>query len=144
MLDTLGGPPRPNLNDMAATQKAYVDYLARARGVADKALSDVTAAGAPPVPVGERAAEQVRADLTRLRDNVGDAQLRLAQLNPSDAGSVAAAFAAANNVVGSLGSGAQTMATLESEPALRAAVAETQECQRFLPGNNVPGAPAPN
>ncbi len=141
VLDTLGAPPRINFNDVNATQRAFTDYLGRARGVADKAIADVSAAGAPPVPVGQQVADQVRADLTRLRDNVADAQQRVAQIDTGDMGSVTAAFAAANNVVGSLGAGAQTLVGLDSEPQLQAALRQTEQCQRLMPAG---AKPAPN
>ncbi|MGQ0479969.1 MAG: hypothetical protein ACT4O0_02905 [Pseudonocardia sp.] len=139
VLDTLGAPPRINFNDVSATQRAFADYLGRAREVADKAIADVSAAGAPPVPAGQQAADQVRADLTRLRDNIADAQQRVAQLNTGDMGSVTAAFAAANNVVGSLGAGAQTLVGLDSEPQLQAALRQTEQCQRLMPAGGNPG-----
>lgn len=131
--NALSAPPGINLRDTAATRQAYVDYLARARGAVDGALEKVTAAGPPPVEAGQRAREQLRADLTDLRDDVVVAQDQIARLDPGNAESVAKAFAAANNVVGSLGDGVQTLVGLDTDSELSAALRQTPECRPLLP-----------
>jgi hypothetical protein len=122
----LGKPPQPNPSDPAATRLAFITYLRDSATTAQQAIDRVSSIGAPPVQNGQRILDQVRVQLTQLRDNLREAVTQLEAADTNDMTAFGQAFAAAGNVIGLLG-------TLETEPQLRAAIEQTPECQA-LPG----------
>src|SRR4051812_17965035 len=133
--ESLMNPPGLDPTALDATREAYVTYLARAQGAADKAVQDVAAAGPPPpgdgapgaaagpAPVddGQQVAEEVRDQLTDLRDDLGDARTQLEQADANDATTIGQAVVAAGNVVGAVGNNAQALSALDGNPRLDAA-----------------------
>jgi hypothetical protein len=132
VLISLGTPPRPNVNDAVATKQAYATYLTRAREAADRALTELSDVGPPPVPNGQRVNERVHTNLTRLRDELAQAQVQIANFDPNNAASAARTFSAAGNVVSALGSQAQVITALAANPQLQVAVGQTPQCQQLM------------
>jgi|tagenome__1003787_1003787.scaffolds.fasta_scaffold20206066_1 hypothetical protein len=137
--ESLMNPPGLDPTALDATREAYVTYLARAQGAADKAVQDVAAAGPAPVDDGQQVAEEVRDQLTDLRDDLGDARTQLEQADANDATTIGQAVVAAGNVVGAVGNNAQALSALDGNPRLDAAFEQAQSCQRLrtvqTPGN---------
>lgn len=128
-LTELGAPPQANSSDLAATRQAYIDYLSRASNSAQQAIDRLASVGPPPVQNGQQILDQLRTQLTQLRNNLNDAMTQLKAANPNEAAAIGPAFSAARNAVGVVG-------TLTSDPQLRAAIDQASECQ------NVPGVSA--
>ncbi len=125
-LSQLGAPPQTNNSDPTATRQAYADYLSRASNAVQQATDRLASIGAPPVANGQQIFDQLRTQLTQLRNSLNDAVNQLKAANPNDAAALGPAFGAAGNAVALLG-------TLTSNPELRAAFDQTPEC------HNVPG-----
>ena len=128
-LAQLGAPPQANTGNSTATRQAYADYLTRASNAVQQAMDRLTSIGAPPVANGQQIFDQLRAQLTQLRNNLNDATTQLKAANPNDAAAIGPAFGAAGNAVSLLG-------TLLSNAELRAAIDQTPEC------HNIPGMSA--
>jgi hypothetical protein len=128
-LAQLGAPPQANTSNPTATRQAYADYLARASNAVQQAMDRLTSIGAPPVANGQQIFDQLRDQLTQLRNNLNDATTQLKAANPNDAAAIGPAFGAAGNAVSLLG-------TLLSNSELRAAIDQTPEC------HNIPGMSA--
>jgi ABC-type transporter Mla subunit MlaD len=135
----LGAPPRANPGDLAATRQAYIDYLSRASNAAQQAMDRLASVGPPPVQNGQQILDQLRAQLTQLRNNLNDAMTQLKAANPNEAAAIGPAFGAASSAVSMVG-------TLTSNPQLRAAIDQTSECQNVpglnaTPSTTTPGQP---
>jgi hypothetical protein len=129
--ENLADPPEFDLTAPAATRDAFVAYLTQAQAATDRALEGVAAAGSAPVDGGDQVAEDVRADLTELRDDLGDARTQLEQADASDAAAVGRSAVAAGNVVGALGNQAQTLSALDGSPRLDAAFEQAASCEQL-------------
>jgi hypothetical protein len=127
-LAQLGAPPQANTSNPTATRQAYADYLSRASNAVQQAMDRLASIGAPPVANGQQIFDQLRTQLTQLRNNLNDAVTQLKAANPNDAATIGPTFGAAGNVVSLLG-------TLigNSNSELRAAIDQTPEC------HNIPG-----
>lgn len=125
-LAQLGAPPQASPNNPTATRQAYADYLSRATNAVQQATDRLASIGAPPVANGQQIFDQLRTQLTQLRNNLSDAATQLKAANPNDAAAIGPAFGAAGNAVSLLG-------TLFSNSELRAAIDQTPEC------HNMPG-----
>jgi hypothetical protein len=125
-LAQLGAPPQADNNNPTATRQAYADYLSRASNGVQQAMDRLTSIGPPPVANGQQIFDQLRTQLTQLRDSLNNAATQLKAANPNDAAALGPAFGAAGNAVALLG-------TLTSNEELRAAFDQTPEC------HNVPG-----
>lgn len=122
----LGKPPQPDPSNPITTRLAFITYLNDSANTAQQAIDRLSSIGAPPVENGQQILDQVRVQLTQLRDNLKQAVTRLEAADSNDMAAFGQAFAAAGNVIGLVG-------TLESESQLRAAINQTPECQT-LPG----------
>lgn len=129
--ENLSTPPEFDLTAPAPTRDAYVTYLTEAQTAADSALVSVEAAGAPPVEGGEEIAQNVREDVTELRDDLADARTQLEQTDVSDPAAVGRSVVAAGNVIGALGNNAQALSALDGEPQLDAAYAQAASCEQL-------------
>jgi hypothetical protein len=127
-LAQLGAPPQANTSNPTATRQAYADYLSRASNAVQQAMDRLASIGAPPVANGQQIFDQLRTQLTQLRNNLNDAVTQLKAANPNDAAAIGPAFGAAGNVVSLLG----TLIS-NSNSELRAAIDQTPEC------HNIPG-----
>jgi hypothetical protein len=125
-LAQLGAPPQADNNNPTATRQAYADYLSRASNGVQQAMDRLTSIGPPPVANGQQIFDQLRTQLTQLRDSLNNAATQLKAANPNDAAALGPAFGAAGNAVALLG-------TLTSNEELRTAFDQTPEC------HNVPG-----
>lgn len=125
-LAQLGAPPQADNNNPTATRQAYADYLSRAGNAVQQAMDRLASIGAPPVANGQQIFDQLRTQLTQLRDSLNNAATQLKAANPNDAAALGPAFGAAGNAITLIG-------TLTSNPELRAAFDQTPEC------HNVPG-----
>lgn len=128
-LTQLGAPPQADTSNPTATRQAYADYLSRASNAVQQAMDRLGSIGAPPVANGQQVFDQLRTQLTQLRNNLNDAATQLKAANPNDAAAIGPAFGAAGNALALLG-------TLTSNPELRAAFDQTPEC------HNMPGMSA--
>jgi hypothetical protein len=138
-LAQLGAPPQTNTSNPTATRQAYADYLNRASNAVQQAMDRLASIGAPPVANGQQIFDQLRTQLTQLRNNLNDAMTQLKAANPNEAAAIGPAFGAASNAVGMVG-------TLTSNPQLRAAIDQTSECQHVpglnaTPSTTTPGQP---
>ena len=129
--ESLLSPPELDVTAPAATREAYLAFLARSEAAADAALEDVAAAAPSPVPDGQQVADDVRAQLTDLRDDLRDARAQLEQADPDDAVGIGRSVVAAGNVVGAVGNSAQALSALDGDPRLDAAFDQAQSCQRL-------------
>lgn len=146
--DQLGTPPRPDVNDLPAMRQAYLTYLEKARNGAQQAIDRLSSVGAPPVANGQQVLDQTRNQLTQLRKDLDDALAQLRQADPHDISAVGRAVGAAGNVMGALGNRVQVLASLASDPQLRAAINQIPECQNLIwtnPATSQPttGSPQP-
>jgi hypothetical protein len=130
--DQLGTPPHPDVNDLPAMRQAYLTYLENARNATRQAIDRLFAVGAPPVANGPQVLDQTRNQLTQLRQDLDDALAQLRQADPHDISAVGRAVGAAGNVMGALGNRVQVLASLASDPQLRAAINQTPECQNLI------------
>jgi hypothetical protein len=128
-LTQLGAPPQADTSNPTATRQAYADYLSRASNAVQQAMDRLGSIGAPPVANGQQVFDQLRTQLTQLRNNLNDAATQLKAANPNDAAAIGPAFGAAGNALALLG-------TLTSNPELRAAFDQIPEC------HNMPGMSA--
>lgn len=128
LVATVKAPPTPNPADQAGTRQAYSAYLGKAVADADQALQMITAAGSPPVAGGDKLAGQLQGQIGQLRAELAQAQTRVEQAAPSDAAGLAAAVAAAGDVVGSLGNTASVVGTIGNDPGLRSAFDQAPSC----------------
>jgi hypothetical protein len=133
--DRLGAPPQPDLGNLAATRQAYIDYLSNARNATQQAIDQLPSVGAPPVDNGQQVLDNMRNQLSQLREDLDDAVAQLNRADPNDAGSIALAFSAAGNVLGALGNRTQVLGDLALDPQLRAAINQTPECQNVMRTN---------
>jgi hypothetical protein len=137
--ENLTDPPEFDLTAPAATRQAYLSYLTEAQTAADRALEAVSTAGPAPVDDGGQVTEEVRTDLTELRDDLLDARTQLEQANPTDPSAIGRSVLAAGNLVGALGNRTQTLSALDGNPRLDAAFEQAQSCQQLravqAPGN---------
>jgi hypothetical protein len=129
----LGKPPQPDPGNAVATRQAFITYLDTSANAAQQAINRLSSIGAPPVDNGAQILDQVRGQLTQLRDNLKNAATQLKTANTNDAAAFGQAFGAASNVIGLLG-------TLSSQPQIRDAINQAPECQT-LPGINAATAP---
>jgi len=130
--------PGVDLSAPEATRQAYLAYLAESLTATDRARADLAAAGAAPVPDGDVIAEQVRGDVADLRANLAAAR---DQVQRTDTGSVVAIGRAAvgvTRVMGALLNGAEVAATINRDPALKAAYEASPACAQLQRS----GAPA--
>lgn len=130
--DQLGTPPRPDVNDLPAMRQAYLTYLGNARNATQQAIDRLSSVGAPPVANGQQILDQTRNQLTQLRKDLDEALAQLRQADPHDISAVWRAVGAAGNVMGALGNRVQVLASLASDPQLRAAINQTPECQNLI------------
>jgi hypothetical protein len=138
---SLLNPPEVNVTAPAATRNAYLSYLAKSEAATDGAIKDVTAAGRAPVDNGQQIADNVRDQLTDLRNDLGQARTHLEQADPNDAVGIGRSVIAAGNVVGAVGNSAQALRALNSNPQLDAAFNQAKSCQQ-LRSMKTPGKPA--
>jgi hypothetical protein len=129
--ESIANPPEFDVTAAAATRDAYSSYLIQAQAAADQALEDIAAAGPAPVDGGEQIAQEVRNDVTELRDDLADARTQLEQSDPGDVPGVGRAVVAAGNVVGAIGNNAQALSTLDGDPRLDAALDQAPSCERL-------------
>lgn len=129
--ESLLNPPGFDLTAPGPTRAGYVAYLAKAQAATDKAVQEVAAAGAAPVEGGQEAADEVRDQLTDLRDDLGDARTQLERIDPNDANAIGRAAIAAGNVVGAVGNNVQVLNALDGNPRLDAAFEQASSCQRL-------------
>jgi hypothetical protein len=122
----LGKPPQPDPDNPTATRLAFINYLRDSATAAQQAIDRLSSIGVPPVENGQRILDQVRLQLTQLRDNLRDTVTQLQAADSNDMAAFGRAFGVAGNVIGLLG-------TLENQSQLRAAIEQTPECQA-LPG----------
>ena len=130
--------PGVDLSAPEATRQAYLAYLAESLTATDRARADLAAAGAAPVPDGDVISEQVRGDVADLRANLAAAR---DQVQRTDTGSVVAIGRAAvgvTRVMGALLNGAEVAATINRDPALKAAYEASPACAQLQRS----GAPA--
>lgn len=139
----LGPPPQPDMNNLAATRQAYINYLTNARNAAQQAIDRLSAVGAPPVANGQQIVDQTRNQLTQLRTDLGDALAQLNRADPHDAGAIGLAAGAVGNMMGALGNRVQVLATLDTDSQLRAAINQAAECHNLtaITGANQPTQP---
>ena len=130
--DRLGAPPQPDVDNLAATRQAYIDYLSNARNATQQAIEQLPSVKAPPVDNGQQVLDNMRNQLSQLRKDLDDAVAQLNRADPNDAGSIALAFGAAGNVLGALGNRTQVLGDLAIDPQLRAAINQTPECQNVI------------
>ncbi len=135
-LGQLGSPPQPDLNNMAATRQAYINYLGNARNATQQATDRISAIGPPPVANGPQILGQMTTQLSQLRDSLNDTLTQLNQANPNDAAAMTRAFGAASHVVGLFN-------TLTADPQLRAAIDQAPECQNLAEVNGTSSTTAP-
>jgi len=124
-------PPELDLTAPAATREAYTSYVAQAQSATDKALANIAAAGPAPVDRVKQIAEDVRTDVTELRDDLADARTQLEQTDAGDVTGIGRAVVAAGNVVGAIGNNAQALSALDGNPRLDAAVEQAASCERL-------------
>ena len=129
--ENLADLPEFDLSAPAATRQAYLTYLTDAQAAVDRALDGVSAAGAAPVDDGAQVAEEVRNELTELRDDLGDARTQLEQADPTDPSAIGRSAVVAGNLVGALGNQAQSLGALDGNPRLDAAFEQAQSCQQL-------------
>lgn len=129
--ESLTNPPAVDPTAPGASRDAFLAYLAKAQGATDTALQDVSAAGAAPVDNGQQVADDVRGQLTQLRDDLGDAQTQLEQADPNDATALGRSALAVGNVIGAVGNSAQALNALTGNPQLNAAAEQAASCQRL-------------
>jgi hypothetical protein len=131
VVETLGDPPEFDITVPAATRDAFAAYLTQAQTATDQALQDVTEAGAAPVNGGEEIAENVRSDITELRDDLDEARGQLEQTDPNDPVAIGRSVVAAGNVVGAIANNAQALAAIDGDPRLDAAYAQAESCEQL-------------
>jgi hypothetical protein len=136
-LAQLGTPPQVDMGNSAAARQAYIDYLGRAANAAQQATDRLASIGAPPVQNGQQILDQLRTQLTQLRNNLNDALTQLKAANPNEAAAIGSAFGAAGNAVGLL-------STLTSDPQLRDAIDQAPECQNTPGVNATPSTTSPS
>ncbi len=141
--DRLGAPPQPDLGNRAATRQVYIDYLGTARSATQQAIDQLSSMGPPPVDNGQRVFDNMRSQLTQLREDLDEAVAQLNQADPNDVGATALAVSAAGNVLGALGNRTQVLNDLTVDPQLRAAVDQTPECQNLTGANPTTGTDQP-
>jgi len=144
--DQLGVPPQLDVNNLTATRQAYLTYLSNARNATQQTIERLTLVGIPPVANGRQILNQMRNQLTQLRNDLDDALAQLNRADPNDAGAVGLAVGAAGNVMGALGNRVQVLAALAHDPQLRAAINQTSECQNLIwpaPTTTQPATSAP-
>jgi hypothetical protein len=129
--ESLASPPGFDLTAPAAGRDAYLAYVAQARAATDQALDDIAAAGPAPVDGGQQVTEEVRSDVTELRDDLADARTQLEQADANDAAAIGASVVAAGNIVGAVANSAQALSALDGNPRLDAAFEQAQSCQRL-------------
>jgi len=131
VVETLADPPEFDITLPAFVRDAYAAYLAQAQSAADRALADVTAAGAAPVEGGEGIAEEVRGDVLELRDNLADARSQLKQVGGGDASAVSDSVTTASNMAEAIANRAQALTAIDGNPRLDAALAQAESCERL-------------
>jgi hypothetical protein len=147
--DQLGAPPQLDLGNLAATRQAYIDYLTNARNAAQQADEQLSSVGAPPVDNGPEVLNNMRTQLTQVREDLDQALTQLNQADPNDVAAIGLALGSAGNVLGAYGNRTQVLGDLAIEPQLRAAINQTPECQDVTgldatTGTNAPtGSPRP-
>jgi hypothetical protein len=146
--DQLGTPPQADINDLAAMRQAYLTYLENGRNTAQQAIDRLSSVGVPPVANGQQILDQTRNQLTQLRNDLNDAVAQLRRADAHDVSAIGRAVGAAGNVMGALGNRVQVLASLATDPQLRAALNQTPECQNLIwtdPTTNQPttGSPQP-
>ena len=146
--DQLGAPPQLDLGNLAATRQAYIDYLTNARNATQQADEQLSSVGAPPVDNGAEVLNNMRNQLTQVREDLDRALTQLNQTDPNDAAAIGLALGSAGNVLGAFGNRAQVLTDLAIEPQLRSAINQTPECQDVIgvdAGTNAPtGSPQPS
>ncbi|MFR9806947.1 hypothetical protein ACL02T_32330 [Pseudonocardia sp. RS010] len=125
---SLGAPPQPDLNDLAATRDAYLTYFENAGSAAEQAANQIGQAGAPPTDNGAAVRDDLQAQLNDLRDNLTAARDQLANVDTSDPAAVADAVRSAGQTAAGAGDAAQVRDTLNNDPELAAAVQQAPEC----------------
>jgi hypothetical protein len=130
--DQLGAPPRPDLGNVAAARQAYIDYLTKARNAAQQAIDRLPSIGPPPVDNGQQVLDNMRTQLTQLRQDLDDALAKLNQTNPNDVAATGPALSAAGDVLSALGNRGQVLSSLTFDPQLRAALEQIPECQKLF------------
>ncbi|HZA16474.1 MAG TPA: hypothetical protein VE645_06195 [Pseudonocardiaceae bacterium] len=146
--DQLGAPPELDLGNLAATRQAYIDYLTNARNAAAQANEQLSSVGAPPVDNGQEVFDNMRNQLTQVREDLDEALAQLNRSDPNDVAAIGLALGSAGNVLGALGNRTQMLSDLAIEPQLRTAINQTPECQNVAgvggtTGTNPPGSPQP-
>jgi len=90
---------------------------------------------------GQQVLDNMRTQLTQLRQDLDDALAKLNQANPNDVAATGPALGAAGNVLAAFGNRGQVLSNLILDPQLRAAIDETPECQKLF---GVGGTTTPN
>jgi hypothetical protein len=129
--ESLANSPGFDLTAPAASRDAYLAYLAQAQAATDRALENIAAAGPAPVDGGQQVTEEVRSDVTELRDDLADARTQLEQADANDPAAIGASVVAAGNIVGAVANNAQALSVLDGNPRLDAAFEQAQSCQRL-------------
>lgn len=94
-------------------------------------MQEVDRAGPAPVEGGNELAQDVRDQLTDLREDVADARAHVERTDPNDAATVGQAVAAGGNVVTSLGNSAQAISAISGDDRVRPAFEQAESCERF-------------
>lgn len=141
--DQLGAPPQPDLGNLAATRQTYINYLGNARNAAQQAIDRLSSVGPPPEDNGQQVLDNMRNQLVQLRNDLDEALAQLNRANPNDVGASGLALGAAGNILGAFGNRAQVLATLATDPQLRAAINQTPECQNLTGANATTGTNQP-
>ena len=128
VVGTLKSPPKPDINNLAATRQTYLSYLGTAADQAQTARQQITTAGPPPVANGDQISSRVGDQLTQLEGNLDEARKQVQQTDPNDAASITQALAAAGNVGSSLVDSSQVLSTLQQNSELAQAVNQDPSC----------------
>ena len=104
----------------------------------DQALDGIATAGPAPVDNGEQVTEEVRSDVTELRDDLADARTRLEQADAENPAAIGSSVVAAGNIVGAIAKSAQALSALDGNPRIDVAFDQAQSCQQ-LPTVQLPG-----
>jgi hypothetical protein len=131
VVDALRTPPPVDFTDAAATREAYLSYIDEALRRAEQAVQDVEDAGPPPVAGGDELAQDVRDQVTDLRDDLAEARQQVDAADPNDPAAIGQAVAVAGDVLGSLGNSAHAAGVIAADPRLRPAFEQAESCDQL-------------
>jgi hypothetical protein len=127
----LTAAPGLDLGAPEATRQAYLTYLDESLAAADRARTELAAAGPAPVPDGDVIAEQIRGDVADLRADLADARDQVQRTDTGSAVAIGRALVGVSRVVGALLNGAEVAATITRDPTLRAAYEASPSCAQL-------------